>query len=138
MAFVSQSDKAKLAPAIKAVCAKYGIKATLSVNNHSALNLNIRSGRIDLIKNMNEVCSKSPDANRYGPYRPTVGYIQVNEYHYERHFSGEALAFLSEVIPLMYGPDYYDHSDIQSDYFDCSHYIHVNIGAWNKHYEVTA
>jgi hypothetical protein len=58
----------------------------------------------------------------------------VNPYHYEKHFSGRALEFLSEVIPAMYGPDYFDHSDSQSDYFHCSHYIDVSIGRWNRPY----
>jgi hypothetical protein len=58
----------------------------------------------------------------------------VNPYHYKSHFSGRALEFLQEVIPAMYGPDYFDHSDIQTDYFHCSHYIDVSIGRWNSPY----
>ena len=138
MAYVSQALKAKLAPAIKAVCAKYKIKASLAVRNHSTLVLNIKSGPIDFIGNLNKVCAVAPGADRYGAYRPAVDHIDVNPYHYQSHFDGKALKFLSEVIPLMYGPDYYDRSDIQTDYFDCSHYIDVNVGSWNKHYEVTA
>ena len=51
MAYVSQEMKAKLAPTIKAICKKYGIKATLAVRNHSTLVLNIRQGEIDFIEN---------------------------------------------------------------------------------------
>ena len=138
MAYMNQDRKSELAPAIKAVCAKYKIKASLAVRNHSTLVLNIKSGPIDCIGNLNTVCAVAPGADRYGAYRPAVDSIDVNPYHYQSHFDGKALAFLSEVIPFMYGPDYYDRSDIQSDYFDCSHYIDVNIGAWNKPYTVTA
>jgi len=53
-------------------------------------------------------------------------------------FSGTALAFLEEVIPEMYGTDYFDESDAQTDYFHCSHYIDVNIGRWDKAYELLA
>jgi hypothetical protein len=58
----------------------------------------------------------------------------VNPYHYRSHFDGKALKFLSEILPLMYGSDYFDHSDAQTDYFHCSHYVDVNIGKWDKPY----
>ena len=47
MAYVSQELKAKLAPTIKAICKKYGVKATLSVRNHSSLVLTVKQGSID-------------------------------------------------------------------------------------------
>ena len=137
MAYMNQDRKSELAPAIKAACAKYGVKASLSVGNHSSLSLNIKSGPIDLIGNLNDVCRHAPGADRYGTYREAVGHVQVNEYHYQNHFSGEALAFLSEVIQLM-NVGNHDRSDIQSDYFDVGWYTHINIGSWNKHYMVTA
>jgi hypothetical protein len=112
MAYMSQEHKAKLAPTIKSICKKYGIKATLSVRNHSSLVLTVKQGNID-----------------FGGDR-----IQVNTYWYQEHIEGRAREFLSEVIPAMYGPDYFDHSDAQSDYFNCSHYIDVNIGRWNAPY----
>jgi hypothetical protein len=116
MAFMSQEHKAKLAPTIKAICKKYGVKASLAVRNHSSLVLTVKEGRID-----------------FGNCR-----AQVNPHWYQDHFTGTAKDFLSEVIPAMYGPDYFDKSDIQSDYFHCSHYIGVNIGKWDKPYINTA
>lgn len=112
MAYMSQEHKAKLAPAIKAICKKYNIKASLAVRNHSTLALNVKQGDID-----------------FGGDR-----IQVNPYWYQDHYEGRAKDFLSEVIPAMYGPEYFDHSDAMTDYFHCSHYIDVNIGQWNKPY----
>lgn len=112
MAYMSQEHKARLAPTIKDICKRYGVRATLSVRNHSSLVLTVKQGNID-----------------FGG-----DYIQVNPYHYKSHFTGRAQEFLSEVIPAMYGPDYFDHSDAQTDYFHCSHYIDVNIGRWNAPY----
>lgn len=126
MAYVSQELKAKLAPKIKAICKKYGVKASLAVRNHSVLCLNIKSGKIDFF-------ADSSDCYEQGK---RFGHIQVNTYWYKDHFDGVARDFFSEVIPAMYGPDYYDNSDIQTDYFDCSHYINVNVGQWNKPYTV--
>jgi hypothetical protein len=112
MAYMSQEHKAKLAPTIKTICKKYNIKASLSVHNHSTLVLTVKQGDID-----------------FGDDR-----IQVNPYWYHEHFTGRAKDFLSEIVPAMYGPDYFDHSDAQTDYFHCSHYISVNIGKWNAPY----
>ena len=51
MAYMNQERKAQLAPAIKAACKKYGIKASIAVRNHMTLCVNIKSGRLDLIGN---------------------------------------------------------------------------------------
>jgi hypothetical protein len=51
MAYVSQDMKAKLAPTIKAICKKYGIKASIAVRHHSTLVLNVRQGSIKFIEN---------------------------------------------------------------------------------------
>jgi hypothetical protein len=136
MAYMSQDRKSELAPAIKAVLKKYGVKGSLAVRNHSTLVLNIKSGPIDFIGNLNKVCAVAPGADRYGAYRPAVGSIDVNPYHYQSHFDGKALAFLSAVMPVM-NTGNHDNSDIQSDYFDIGWYIDVNIGAWNKPYILT-
>ena len=112
MAYMSQGHKARLAPTIKAICKKYGVKAALSVRNHSSLVLTVKQGNID-----------------FGGT-----YIQVNPYWYQEHYTGRARDFLGEVIPAMRGPEYFDESDAMTDYFHCSHYIDVNIGRWDQPY----
>ena len=129
MAYVSQELKAKLAPTIKAICKKYGVKASLAVRNHSTLVLNIKSGKIDFINDYGSTPEARADAEKFG--------IQVNPYWYKDHFNGEAYHFLSEIIPAMNNGNH-DNSDIQTDYFDVGWYIDVNIGRWNKKYELVA
>ena len=68
MAYVSQKDKAELAPAIKKVLSKYGMKGSISIRHHSTLVVTLQSGAID-----------------FGEYTHGDGYIQVNVYHIERH-----------------------------------------------------
>lgn len=133
MAYVSQEKKASLAPAVKAICKKYKVKGTLSVSNHSTLVLTIKSGAIDFIENFNKTCSQQPRYNSY-QFTPATDNISVNPYWYHEHFSGTAKKFLEEVIGAMKGPDYFDDTDIQTDYFHCSHYFDVSIGRWNKPY----
>jgi len=108
---MNQEKKKKLAPKIKEILKKYNMKGTLSVDNYSTLNLNLKSGSIDF------------------------GTDQINEYWYKDHFEDnpEALAFLSEVIPAM-NVGNHDNSDIMTDYFDVGWYISVNLGKWDKPY----
>lgn len=116
MAYMNQEKKAALAPAIKEICRRHGVKASLAVHNHSTLVLNIKSGVID-----------------FGGDRH-----QVNPYWFHEHYVDRpaALAFLKEVIPAM-NVGNHNRSDIQSDYFDVGWYIDVNVGQWNKPYQLT-
>lgn len=132
MAYVSQTLKKSLAPAIKAICKKHGVKATLSVGHHMSLILTIKSGKIDFFESFNRL-SMAESRPDHLPFQPETHDLRVNPYHYKRHFDGKALKFLSEVIPAM-NKGNHDNSDIMTDYFDVGWYIDVNIGRWNKPY----
>lgn len=139
MAFVSQERKAKLAPEIKRICKKHGVKASIAVSNHSTLVLNISQGKIDFIEDYIQA-----NKDRYNKYmnEEQIAYlrknraIQVNVYWYKEHFTGPALRFLEEVVPAM-NLGNHDNSDIQTDYFDVGWYVDVNVGRWNKPYVMT-
>ena len=117
MAYVSQKDKAKLAPEIKKVLSKYGMKGSISIRHHSTLQVTLQSGSID-----------------FGEYTHGDGYIQVNTYHIDSHYRGKAKAFLNELLAAMKGPDYFNNDDAMTDYFHRSHYTDINVGRWNKPY----
>ena len=117
MAYVSQDDKAKLAPAIKKVLSKYGMKGSISIRHHSTLVVTLQSGAID-----------------FKDYSHGDGYIQVNTYHIDAHYSGKAKAFLNELLDAMKGPKYFNNDDAMTDYFHRSHYTDINVGKWNKPY----
>jgi hypothetical protein len=135
MAYVSQDLKAKLAPTIKAVCKKYGVKASIAVRNHSTLCLSIKSGKIDFITDYNQTVGARAGGFRNG--EPATTYIDVNPYWYQEHFGGEAYHFLKEVLAAMNDGNH-DNSDSQSDYFDIGWYVDVGIGRWNKPYVLEA
>lgn len=135
MAYVSKEMKAKLAPLIKLICRKYGVKASLAVRNNSSLELNIKSAPIDFIGNHTEVYNKK---NFNNTQYQTQNNLDVNVYWYHEQFSGVAKDFLDEIIPALKGEDFFDDSDIQSDYFNCSHYYHVNVGQWDKPFVLMA
>lgn len=133
MAYISQERKAQIAPVVKRICKKYGVKATLATRNHSTLVLNVKSGGIDFIGNFNStIDERDPTGNKR--INAAKDYIQVNPYWFHEHFSGAAKAFLAEVLPAMKGPGWYDNSNAQVDYFDIAYYVDINIGKWDKPY----
>jgi|MEHZ01.6.fsa_nt_MEHZ011624008.1_15 hypothetical protein len=117
MAYVSQDDKAKLAPQIKKVLSKYGMKGSISIRHHMSLVVTLQSGAID-----------------FKDYSHGDGYIQVNTYHIATQYQGKAKAFLTELLAAMKGPDYFNEDDAMTDYFHRSHYTDINVGKWNKPY----
>lgn len=139
MAYMNQERKAKVAAKVKPILAKYGMKGTLKVRNHTAISLTLRSGPIDFIGDLSEQrllwyvttqVDKDKMRERYE--------ISINPYWFHEHYSGQSLAFLSEIIPAMKSADWYDRSDIQTDYFDTAYYYDVHVGSWQKPYKLTA
>ena len=114
MAYVSQADKAELAPTIKAVLNKYNMKGSISVRNHSTLVVTVKSGNMD--------------------FETRDGYADVNVYWIDTHYAGIQRKFLNELLDAMKGPKYFNNDDAMTDYFHRSHYTDINIGSWNKPY----
>jgi len=137
MAYMNQERKAKIAANLKPILAKYGIKGSLSVRNHMAITLTLKSGPIDFIANSNRVCGASHYQTARG-FRPnTSNYADVNPFWFQDHYDGDALAFLTEAFAALKSADWYDRSDAQTDYFDTAYYYDINIGKWNRPYQVT-
>lgn len=135
MAYMSQEKKKELAPRIKKVLEKYGIKGSLGVHHHSTLVLKIKSGKIDFVQDYNETMQSKP----YGLpnyWQPAKDHIDINTYRYKDNHSGEALKFLSELLPIM-NEGNWDKSDIMTDYFNVGWYVSVHVGDYSKPYEVT-
>jgi len=129
MAYFSQERKAQIAPKVKSILKKYGLKGSLSVRNHSTVVLTINSGKIDFIGNNQETMGRTWAQRRTN--------LDVNIYHYRNHFDGVARDALAELITALNDGNW-DNSDIQTDYFDKGWYVNVNVGRWNKGYIVTA
>jgi hypothetical protein len=136
MAYVNQEMKSKIAAAVKPILAKYGVKGSLSVRNHMAIVLTLKSGKIDFIGNSNRVCGNSHYQLSRGFTPNTSGYDSVNKYWYQDHYDGLAQAFIAEAIIALQSAGWYDRSDAMTDYFDTAYYIDINIGRWDKPYVV--
>jgi hypothetical protein len=120
MAFIDQERKRILAPGIKAVLKKYGMKGTISIRHHMTLCVNIKAGRIDILKNSE------------------YDHINVNPYWIDKNHEGVAAEFLNELLSAMKGKDWFDKSDIMTDYFHVAWYTDINVGSWNRPYMLEA
>jgi hypothetical protein len=133
MAYVSQEMKKELAPGIKAVLNKYGVKGSIAVRNHMTLVVNIKSGDVDFARGKNNA-----GFNRGMTASDDGFYDQVNTSHISKFYNDTAAAFLTELVDAMKQPtvrgDWYNNTDIMTDYFDIAYYIDINVGQWDKGY----
>lgn len=135
MAYISQEDKARLAPKIKAILKKYGLKGSIAIRHYSTLVVNIRSGSLDIIGNWWEYRQTHPTQ---ADYTTKPENIEIYGQHgAEDRFTGKVQEFVKEIMAAMRGENYHNRSDIMTDYFDVSHYYTVNIGKWDKPYQFT-
>jgi hypothetical protein len=138
MAYMNQSKKATIASKVKPILAKYRMKGTLAVRNHSTIVLTLTGGPIDFIGDLKQERQFGYVTTQLDKDKMRERYeLDVNPYWYKEHYTGESLAFLSEIFPALYGAEWYDRSDIQSDYFDTAYYVDVNVGSWQKPYTLT-
>lgn len=138
MAYINQDTKAKIVASLKPLLAFYGIKATFAVRNHSTFVVNIKAGEIDFIGNH---CHTVADNPRYSAenikWIKDKQHMQINQFWFQEHFTGKALEFMTELYNRIKSQGkWYDNSDIMTDYFDTAFYIDVNVGQWDKPYQV--
>jgi len=146
MAFMDQKRKALLAPGIKSVLRKYGLKGSLKVGNHTSLSLTVTEGSLDFIGNAVELINREADTwshHAKGNWMREAASnmlksqsMDVNVYHARDHFTGICRKAILELIEAM-NVDNYNESRPEVDYFNVGWYIHVNIGRWNKPYKYT-
>ena len=136
MAYMDQTRKAKITKMLKPILAKYNVKGSLSVRNHSTIVLTLKSGAIDFIGNSNRVCGNDFYQVQRGFKPNTTGYDQINPYWFQDHYDGLAKAFLTEAMQAMKSADWYDESDAMTDYFNIAYYVDINIGKWDTPYIV--
>jgi len=136
MAYMSQEKKAVIASKIKPILAKYGVKGSLSVRNHSTIVLTLKSGKIDFVGNSNRVCGNDHYQVSRGFMPNTSGHSDVNPYWFQDHYDGKAKKFLTEAFAALKSAEWFDDSDSQTDYFHTAYYVDVNVGNWGKPYIV--
>lgn len=136
MAYYSQERKKTIQPGIKALLAEYGLKGSLSVKNHSTVQLNIKSGDIDFIGSRNEIIRANNEGRTEHDYgyqnEITRGYMQLH-FNSKDDFTGKAQEFIAKAFALL-NEENFDKSDSQSDYFHVGWYSYIYIGDWEAPY----
>lgn len=135
MAYMSQERKEEIAANLKHALKGSGVKYSLSVRHHSTLVMKIQSSPLDFLGNYN-ACGLMRHRGAIA-FREAEGYLTVNPYYYNEHFTGDVLNFLNIVMPIMNAGNH-DRSDIQSDYFDVGWYVEIKIGDYNRPYQLAA
>jgi len=134
MAYISQEKKKELAPAIKAVLKKYGVKGTIGINHHSSLVVNLKEGVLDLLGDAQKHNDEYAAMRGQKSY-PVGDHLQVNTSYCDEWAKNETIAeFYKELIAAMKGTGWYNNTDIMTDYFDIAYYLDVNVGKWDKGY----
>lgn len=126
MAYMNQEKKARIKQALDNVLKPLGIKYSLRVQNYMAITCTIRSAPFNML------------ADRIKPSEFEKGYAQVNPYWFTDHYEPRSANVLKGVMGAMQAADYYDRSDAMIDYFETAYYFHVNIGSYDKPFEVKA
>jgi len=138
MAYISQKEKKELAPKIKEVLKKYGMKGTIAIGHHSTLVVNLKSGRLDLIGCARKHISQENISRGFAAVDDIGGNHPINPYWcvtWAKEVGEYEIAnFYEELILAMKGDKWYNRSDIMTDYFDTAYYLEINAGQWNKDY----
>ena len=138
MAYITQDMKKELAPGIKAVFKKYGLKGSISIQHNSTLRVTIKSGDVDFIGEANEI-GKAIAERRGMPFNEIKGNYQANAYSHSNTFYEEghlSTKCLDELRAAMRGAIWYDNSDSMTDYFDTAYFMYINIGNYDKPYQL--
>ncbi len=113
MAFISKEQVQAKQQKLKAVNKRYGVTARFSGSNSSSLTLTITKGKL-----------KFPNT--------TGG--SVSEYWLDNNkYEPDTVAYLKEVFKII-KEDWWDESDVMTDYFNTAFYYKVHVGKWNKPY----
>ena len=120
MAFISTETVKEIRNQIKtAYPAKDGWKFSVTCRNYSEVCVAIMRAPIDFLEHTDR------------------DHLQSVQYHTDS-FKAEQRQVIEKLASIAKTEDYFDHSDSQTDYFHCSHYYGVDVGKWDKQFELAA
>ena len=122
MAYINAEGTKKIRDELKASFPN--LKFSVRNDNYSSVNVSIVKGNLDF----------SPIDPKAKENYDGRGYQQLNHYYLEWYNNAEVLKKIREIC--MRGN--HDNSDLQTDYFDVGWYVSINVGKWDKPYELVA
>ena len=121
MAYINADETRQIRNALKERY-KGQLKFSVRNDNHSAVRVTIKSGTVDFSDLLDE-----------------QGRGSVNQYWLEN--TGEHQKMFEEMIKIIKTSSdnkWFDESDSMVDYFHTAFYFYIDIGDWQKPYELTA
>ena len=137
MAYISTEDVKHIRNELKKELPQY--KFSVVRDHHSSVTISLMKGPafndyeyFDRYNNVTKTANLSDGEHH-----------QINQYHLEDFYGKENAEILSKIDTISRtapakngGKVWYNDSDIQTDYFDIAYYVHINVGKWNKPYEI--
>ena len=137
MAYISTDDVKHIRNELKKELPQY--KFSVVRDHHSSVTISLMKGPafndyeyFDRYNNVTKTANLSDGEHH-----------QINQYHLEEFYGKENAEILSKIDTISRtapakngGKVWYNDSDIQTDYFDIAYYVHINVGKWNKPYEI--
>jgi hypothetical protein len=126
MAYISAEEVREIRKELKKEFPKY--KFSVRKRQHSV--------SVNILKSDIEFRSQFRD--------PTEKYSPVNQYFIDTNWNPRGAKFLKKVLKIIKtapgkavdGQEWFDDSDIMTDYFHTAFYIDLQIGTWEKPYEL--
>ena len=137
MAYISAEDVKHIRNELKKELPQY--KFSVVRDHHSSVTISLMKGPafndyeyFDRYNNVTKTANLSDGEHH-----------QINQFHLEDFYGKENAEILSKIDTISRtapakngGKVWYNDSDIQTDYFDIAYYVHINVGKWNKPYEI--
>ena len=137
MAYISTDDVKHIRNELKKELPQY--KFSVVRDHHSSVTISLMKGPafndyeyFDRYNNVTKTANLSDGEHH-----------QINQFHLEDFYGKENAEILGKIDTISRtapakngGKVWYNDSDIQTDYFDIAYYVHINVGKWNKPYEV--
>jgi len=125
MAYMNQDKKAVIKANLDKALKPLGVKFSLRVRHHTAIVCTIKSAPWDMLAD-----------RKQAPSQFEINHAQVNPYWFQDHYEGKTLDVLTKVVDAIKSADYYDESDAMIDYFNTAYYFDINIGDYDKPFQV--
>ncbi len=115
MAYISTETVKNIRNALKEKFPEY--KFAVRQQHHSSLYVSIMKGPLELAQDV----------------RTDYGYTQINHYYLDRTVHGEFYGKIVDCIKEV--GEWFDKSDIMTDYFHTAFYFNIEVGRHGKPYE---
>ena len=136
MAYISAEDVKHIRVALKKEFPQY--KFSVTRDHHLGVNVNFMNGpRFAEFESFDRYTHETTIEN-------LDGHHQINHfYHLEDFYGKENAKVLDKIHSIALtapanngGKVWYNNSDAMIDYFDTAYYVHIEVGKWNKQYEI--